>query len=160
MNKAIKNYSCAVGFMLIVLAFQSCTSEPDYKVTRQEVLDLHDKIMMDGGKAMGLKMQLDSVPLPHLKETNPALDTAAERQKIRGLVQDINNADGRMNDWMHAFDAELTGKSNKQKVDYLNAEKLKVVALDSLYKDVIGRSESYLKQFKLKADTTAAMRKM
>ncbi|RKR84159.1 hypothetical protein BDD43_4386 [Mucilaginibacter gracilis] len=140
-----------------ILCMAACQNEGDYKVIRKQVLDRHDQIMMDGEKAMNDKMMLDTLALSglaKLKAQQPSLDTAAEHQEIKRLTKKLDDADERMNDWMHNFKTDVDGKSNQQAVDYFNGQKTKIAQLDSLYKALLKEAAVYLQKFNLKADTT------
>jgi hypothetical protein len=135
---------------MAVLGLQACQNTQDYKAVRQEVMDAHDKVMMDGEIAITNKMKLDTLAgrLDSLKHIKVISDTLVEKQKINAIQLKLNHADDQMNDWMHKFDAELGSKSNEEAVLYFRAEKEKVNALDSLYKAAISESNTYLSRFK------------
>ena len=135
---------------LSLSVFQACQNTQDYKAVRQEVMDAHDKVMLDGEVATRNKMTLDSLAghLDSLSKIKVISDTLAERQKINAIQLQFSRADDRMNDWMHKFDAELGDKSNDEAVLYFKGEKEKVNSLDSLYKAAISESTSYLSKFK------------
>ncbi len=137
---------------LTVLGLQACQHVQDYKAVRQEVMDAHDKVMIDGEIAIRNKMKLDTLAscLDSLNKIKVISDTVAENQKITALQLKLNKADEQMNDWMHKFDAELGDKSNEEAVLYFKGEKEKVKSLDSLYKVAISESTSYLSKFKMK----------
>ena len=137
-------------FCLALFGLQACQNVQDYKAVRQEVMEAHDKVMMDGEIAITNKMKLDTLAarLDSLSKIKVISDTLAERKNINALQLKLNHADDQMNDWMHKFDAELGDKSNDEAVLYFKAEKEKVKSLDSLYKVAISESTSYLSKFK------------
>ncbi|EHQ31081.1 hypothetical protein [Mucilaginibacter paludis] len=152
MKKLIKLFFCFTG-----LALSACQNDPDYKAVRQQVLDQHDKIMMDGEKAMTFKMKLDTLAMSALakfKQQQPSLDTTAELQQLKTLSKKLNDADERMNDWMHNFKTDVDGKTNAEAVSYFNGEQVKIRQLDSIYKMVLKESADYLKRFNVKTDTS------
>ncbi|MDN5288525.1 MAG: hypothetical protein JWR38_4799 [Mucilaginibacter sp.] len=152
--KLLHQYLYITFFILLgALLLQACNSGPDYKVIRQQVIDVHDKIMGDGEKAMNNKTQLDTL---NLKKTDQTTDTLIERQQIRLLSKNLATADDQMSDWMHAFKMDFKGKTDAETVSYFNAEKLKVERLDSLYKSAISESDAYLKRFKGKPAAIAS----
>ncbi|MNY82604.1 hypothetical protein D3C86_2248100 [compost metagenome] len=57
-------------------------------------------------------------------------------------------AEDSMNDWMHKFEPDVTGKSNDEAIQYFEAEKAKIATIDSLYKVEIKVSGEYLSKFK------------
>lgn len=146
--KHIKFYQIAILF--VMLAFTSCSSEPDYKKVRQEVIDLHDKLMVDGEMAIRNKMALDTLSIQGLsaaKKSNPTLDTTAEKEHIKKLVAQLKTADDNMMDWMQDFKADIEGMNNAQAVTYFQSEKIKLVKMDSLYKIALDGSKHYLQKF-------------
>lgn len=154
MKKYFKYFAFPIFAGLLLIA---CQSEPDYKTVRQQVLDQHDQIMMDGEKAMSYKMKLDTLAmagLAKLKQQQSSLDTAAEHQQIKALTKKLADADEHMNDWMHNFKTDIDGKSNAEAVKYFNKEKIKIKELDSICKVVIKQSNDYLKKFNVKTDTS------
>jgi hypothetical protein len=145
--------------LLMVAILQACQSKPDYKTVRQEVLDVHDRIMMDSERAMNNKMKLDTLLASGIvaaKGTNPALDTAAEKQHAATLIKKLVSADDEMTDWMQKFKADIEGKSNEEAVQYFTNEKVKVQKLDSLYQALLAESGAYLRKLNTQPDTAHA----
>ncbi len=139
-----------------VFTLSACQSEPDYKAIRQQVLDQHDQVMIDGERAMSNKMKLDTLGtsgLAVLKKQQPDLDTAAERTQINALSRKLTDADDQMNDWMHNFKTDMDGKSNEESVKYFKGEKVKIQKLDSTYNAVLKESGAYLQKFNIRPDT-------
>ncbi|KEQ28261.1 hypothetical protein N180_01100 [Pedobacter antarcticus 4BY] len=134
----------------LTIGLLACKNGADYKVIRQEVLDAHDKVMLDGEVAITNKMKLDTLgtSLDSLVKIKVISDTLVERQKITALQAELNHADEQMNDWMHNFKADLEGKSKDEAAIYFKTEKEKVQSLDSLYQEAIKASEAYLSKFK------------
>lgn len=128
----------------------ACTQSPNYKQERDEVMKFHDVVMEDHGTLVNNQMKLDTLlhDLPALKQKNPALDTAKEKMVMRATLDRLNKAEELMNDWMHKFEPDVTGKSNEDAVKYFKDEKTKIVKVDSLYKAEIKLSDTYLAQFK------------
>jgi hypothetical protein len=141
-----------IAFILVIAALWfGCKNEPDYKVVRQQVMDHHDQLMIDGEIAIKNKMQLDTLSnegLKKLKLVDPTLDTLKEKQQIASLIQMLNKADEHMMDWMHDFQADIGQKNNAQAVAYFNGEKTKLNTMDSLYRIALKQSDDYLKRFK------------
>jgi len=138
----------------------SCKNKADYQTPRKEVLELHDKVMADGGKAENKEMQFDSLlksGLKQLKLNQPALDTAAARTQINALNKQLGNADEQMENWMHAYNNDFKGRTEQETIDYFTAEKGKISKVDSLYKDALKSAGTYLKQLKIKPDTSTHM---
>jgi hypothetical protein len=150
----------AAGSLLLAA---SCKHTPDYNQVKKQVLDLHDKVMADGGRAEGDEMQFERLlksGLKQLKIDQPSLDTAAVRAQLLLLNKNLGNADDRMENWMHAYNNEFKGKTDQETLDYFTAEKLKIEKLDSLYKEALKPSADYLKKLNIQADTGMGKMKM
>ncbi len=139
-------------FILLTVIVQSCLPGEDYSTIRREVLDAHDKTMMDAELAVKNGMELDmwADKLDSLKKQKIIADTFKERQQINDLRKKLDNVDQQMNEWMHKFDADVDGKSNKEAINYFKYEKKKLQSLDSLYKEALAESNIYLSKFKKK----------
>lgn len=138
------------GLFFICAAMACNQQKPNYKVVRDEVMKFHDVVMADHGRIVANQMKLDTLVrgLKEWKVRVPELDTAKEKMVIGTLLRDLGKAEDSMNDWMHKFEPDVTGKSNEEAVRYFTAEKAKIVAVDSLYKKEIGLSDQYLSKFK------------
>jgi hypothetical protein len=160
MKNLIKKCSGAVAVLTLCAALiTGCKSEPDYKAVRQQVMDLHDKVMGDGEKAVKNRMVLDTlsrVKLKELKQGKPDLDTAEEKSKIILLINKLTKADDNMMEWMHAFQPDIEGKSNGEAVKYFQNEMTKIKKLDGEYKQALDESDAYLKKFNLKPASSEA----
>lgn len=128
----------------------SCTQKVDYKTERDEVMKFHDVVMEDHGILVDNQMKLDSMlkNLPALKQKFPAIDTAKEKVVMTIALESLKSAESLMNDWMHKFEPDITGKSNEEAVTYFKAERQKIARIDSLYKGQIKASNLYLSQFR------------
>jgi len=136
--------------IVVVACNQQQKQETDYKVVRDEVMKFHDVVMADHGVIVNNQMKLDTLlkDLKGLKSKFPDVDTLKEKDAITALVKDLTKAEDSMNDWMHKFEPDVTGKSNEVAVQYFKEEKAKIAAVDSLYKKEIGLSNAYLEKFK------------
>ena len=152
------NFNITVCLLAFSLSIQSCNQEPDYKTVRQEVLDQHDKLMIDGEQVMALQRKLDTLSksgLKALKKAQPALDTLSEQQQIKSLSTALSTADDSMNNWMHSFNPDAEGKSNHDAVLYFKSEKVKVNQIDSLYQKAFTNTNLYLTRFNMHQDSSA-----
>jgi hypothetical protein len=142
---------------IALLIIQACNQEPDYKEVRKEVIEQHDKLMMDDERVMHNKMKLDTLALTLyiIKQQQPVLDTAQTLNEIKQLSNRLTAADEQMSEWMHHFNVDMEGKSNADAVAYFKAEKVKVQKLDSLYEQVLNESDAYLKRFNIKLDNAS-----
>ncbi|TCD00588.1 hypothetical protein EZ449_20280 [Pedobacter frigidisoli] len=129
------------GFCLSVILLGSCKSEPDVKAVKKEVLNIHDKLMMDGEKVVKNKMKLDSV----LKSDK--IKSAEDSIKLADLIVRLNKADENMMDWMHFFKDDFKGKSEQEDLDYYKSEMVKIRAVEDGYIKVTRESDSVLKVY-------------
>lgn len=136
--------------MLSIVAMAcSQTTTTDYKTERDEVMKIHDVVMGDHSAIVNNQMKLDTLlnDLKGLKVKYPEVDTLQEKEKIKGLIDDLSKAENLMNDWMHKFEPDVSGKSNEESISYFKAEHVKILAVDSLYKKEIKLSDEYLSKF-------------
>jgi len=138
------------GVLACAILAVACTPKPDYKAERDEVMKFHDVVMQDHGVVVNNQMKLDSLlkNLTGLKKSRPSLDTAAARKEMEQLKSSLGTAEDRMNDWMHQFEPDVTGKSNEEAIKYFKEEKSKITRIDSLYKQEIKTSGAYLDKLK------------
>jgi len=136
-------------FALAVIA-GSCTPAADYKSERDEVMKFHDVVMEDHGKLVDNQMKLDTLikSLSSVKTKYPAIDTLKEKKAMKDALQRLNTAEELMNDWMHKFEPDVTGKSDADAVAYFKAERIKIGRIDSIYKAEIRLSGDYLSKFR------------
>ena len=136
--------------IVAVACNQQQKQETDYKVVRDEVMKFHDVVMADHGVIVSNQMKLDTLvkDLKGLKLKFPEVDTVKEKEIINDLIKDLTIAEDSMNDWMHKFEPDVTGKSNDEAIQYFEAEKAKIATIDSLYKVEIKVSGEYLSKFK------------
>lgn len=138
------------GVLVLALMAIACTQNIDYKKERDEVMKFHDLVMGDQSVIVNNQMKLDTLlkDMKGLKLKFPDIDTLKEKETIKGLLTELTKAEDSMNDWMHKFEPDVTGKSNEESVKYFKAEKVKIEAVDSLYKKEIKSSGEYLSKFR------------
>lgn len=139
-----------LGILIIIIAFAACKPQTDYKTKRDEVIKLHDVVMADQGKVVSREIQITDIlkDLRTLKSKNPDIDTLLEKDSLHIIHARLSKADEAMNDWMHQFEPDVTGKSNEEAVQYFEAEKLKIQKVDTLFKQEIKAADAYLSKFK------------
>lgn len=141
-----------IAFIALIVA--ACTQQikdtTDYKAVRDEVMKFHDVVMGDHSVLVGNQMKLDTLlkNLSGLKTKFPDVDTVKEKEAILAMVKDLSKAEDDMNDWMHKFEPDVTGKTNEVAVQYFKDERKKIEVIDSLYKQEIKLSDEYLNKFK------------
>lgn len=140
-----------IGLILIAITGISCAQndKADYKAERDEVMKFHDVVMADNGVLISNQMKLDTLlhNMRDLKVKFPELDTLKEKQTIAAMLTELTRAEDLMNDWMHQFEPDVTGQSNEDAIKYFKSEKVKIAAVDSLYKKEIKTSGTYLSKF-------------
>jgi len=113
-------------------------------------MKFHDKVMEDHNKLVNNQIKLDEM-LKHLhllKQNFPAADTVKEKAAMKEVLGRLNHTEDLMNDWMHKFEPDVTGKSNEDAVKYFKGERVKIGHIDSIYKVEVKSSDVYLAQFK------------
>jgi hypothetical protein len=139
-----------LGIFAIAITAGACTPAANYKSERDEVMKFHDVVMEDHGKLIDYQMKLDTLlkNLPALKTKYPELDTLKEKEAIKDTQGRLNRAEDLMNDWMHKFEPDVTGKSDAEAVAYFKSERIRIGGVDSVYKSEIRLSNAYLSKFR------------
>lgn len=145
--KKMKRLNVAM-LCLITIFIISCKTEPDSKAVRQEVLNIHDKLMIDGEKVIKNKMKLDAILGSDQVKLSP--DSAIQKEKINGLIIRLNAADEKMMDWMHFFKDDFKGKTAQEDLDYYRSEMVKIRAVEDSYIKVTRESDSLLNVYRVK----------
>lgn len=133
MNRIIK-----LGFCVIGIVFSACKTDPDSKAIKKEVLNIHDKLMMDGEKVVKNKMKLDSV----LKSGK--IKIPKDAISVENLITRLNKADENMMDWMHFFQDDFKGKSEQENLNYYKSEMIKIRSVEDGFITVTKESDSVL----------------
>ena len=136
-----------VLYLVTTLLF-SCKTEPDSKAIRQEVLNIHDKLMIDGEKVVKNKMKLDKLLVSD--QIKLAQDSILQKQKINNLIIRLNAADEKMMDWMHFFKDDFKGKTEQEDLDYYKSEMVKIRAVEDSYIKVTRESDSLINEYQVK----------
>jgi len=140
-----------LAFFAIILLLNACTTEADSKAVRNEILNIHDKLMMDGEKVIRNRIKLDSV----LKsDTIKAINDSV---KIADLVGRLNAADEKMMDWMHLFKKDFKGKNEQENLEYYKSEMIRIRDVEDSYIKVTRESDSVLKVYKIVPDEKMKM---
>lgn len=123
-------------------ALYACSNNQDEeKKQLNEILAVHDKVMNESELAVKNKTQLDSL----VKKYNP--DTA-KTNKPAALSKQLDDADNAMENWMHQFNPDYTGKSHTQVMEYLHSQHLHLLQVDSLLNAANSQTASYLSKTK------------
>ncbi|KQS39827.1 hypothetical protein [Pedobacter sp. Leaf194] len=139
MEKSIISTIC-----LIILIFSACKTEPDSSAVKKELLNIHDKLMLDGEKVVKNRMALDSL----LKSGK--IKDAKDSTELADLITGLNKADENMMDWMHFFKDDFKGKDEKEALTYYKSEMVKIRGVEDNYIKVTRTSDSLLKIYNVK----------
>ena len=137
---------------LALLFFAACKTEPDANAVKKEVLNIHDKLMMDGEKVVKNRIKLDSI----LKSGK--IKSAVDSLKMSTLINQLNKADERMMDWMHFFKDDFKGKNEQENMAYYKSQMIKVRAIEDQYIQVTKVSDSVLRNYNIKSVETTEMK--
>jgi hypothetical protein len=143
MNRLNITMLCLISTLLF-----SCKTEPDSKAIRQEVLNIHDKLMIDGEKVIKNKMKLDALLVSD--QIKGAADSVIQKQKISTLITRLNAADEKMMDWMHFFKDDFKGKTAQEDLDYYKSQMVKIRAVEDGYIKVTRESDSLIRAYQVK----------
>ncbi|WP_316799370.1 hypothetical protein [Pedobacter frigidisoli] len=125
------------------LIFSGCNPEPDSNAVKKEVLNIHDKIMMDAGKVVKNRIKLDAV----LKSAE--FKAVHDSTRIGMLITRLSKAEENMVDWMHFFREDFKGKSEQEDLAYYKSEMVKIRAVEDEFITVTRESDSVLKVYKV-----------
>jgi len=128
-----------IALILIACTFSACKDEKaEEKAQLTEVLKVHDEVMGKSEAAVKNKMVIDSlIKQPNADTTKLARLTVLDKQ--------LNTASEEMENWMHTFNPDYTGKSHAEVMEYLHSQRLQLLKVDSLMKVAISQSTDYLK---------------
>jgi len=127
---------------LIASLFFSCKDNTrDEKALLNDILKVHDKVMMKDEALMKNKSRVDSL----LKL--PAKDTT-EKAALKSIGMKLTAADDTMGSWMNKFQTDMSGKSHDEVMKYYTDQKKQVTAVDSLVNTAIGDADKYFSTHK------------
>lgn len=123
-----------------LLLFGACTdTKKQEKESLNEVIKIHDEAMAKSEEVMKNKMFLDSV----VKVVN-----TKEQPQVTKVITQLETADKSMEDWMHQFNADNTGKSHEEIMTYLANQKTKVSEVNTQLNSAITQSNQFINTFK------------
>lgn len=124
--------------LILTGIFNACTSnKSEEKKQLDELLKVHDEVMGISEKAIKNKSTLDSL-IHYGKDTSEAVI----------LNKQLTTADEAMENWMHQFNPDYTGKSHTQVMEYLHSQHLQLLHIDSQLNTAIRQSNKYLLKVK------------
>jgi len=112
------------------------------KAALDTVISLHDKVMGNDELLLKNKALLDSMTK---KDT-----TALLKDTVSRYLSEVINADSAMDNWMHNFDPDMTGKLPEERMIYLHSQKKLITKVDSQVNAALSLSDQYLKKMKIK----------
>lgn len=128
----------------LILIFGACKTEPKANDIKKEVLNIHDKLMIDGEKVIKNRMALDlALKSKQIKSTQDSLN-------IADLIIRLNKADENMMDWMHFFKDDFKGKNEQEDLEYYKTQMIKIRAVEDNYIKITKESDSVLKIYNIK----------
>jgi putative SOS response-associated peptidase YedK len=127
-----------IAALLIACTFSACKDEKaEEKKTMDDVIKIHDKVMGKSEMIVQYKATLDSL-------TKVTTDSVMMVKAVN-LKKDLTTADAAMEDWMHKFNPDFTGKSHTDVMVYLQDQQVQIKRVDSLITNAIDKTGKYLK---------------
>lgn len=136
--------------MLFGLIAIACSSPNSNIQLQQEVLAVHDSIMPKMGTFVRDNLKIETLlnGMDSLKQIDPAIDTALEKEKLGTLQTNLQAANDSMTDWMHAFDPAQEDKKPEEIQSYLQQELEKIQALKETFVKAEEESKQVLEKYK------------
>jgi GTPase involved in cell partitioning and DNA repair len=123
-----------------ILLFNACTdTKKQEKDALEQVIKIHDEAMAKSEQAIKDKMLLDSIS---------KADNTVEQPEIKLVVSNLTTADKAMEDWMHQFNADNTGKSHEQIMQYLNDQQKQVSQVNQQLQTALSQSKQFISTYK------------
>lgn len=123
-----------------VILVSACTdTKKQEKDALNEVIKIHDEAMAKDEQAVKNKMLLDS-----LLKDKTITDTVQAHTAAKALTE----ADQGMEKWMHQFNADYTGKSHEQIMQYLNDQKKQVNQMNQHLNEAVNQSNQVITTYK------------
>lgn len=128
-----------IAAALVMLALSSCSDpKAKQKALLDDIIKMHDKAMSGEDKAQTQKMKLDTM----LKQ-NPALN-----QEGAFVKSDLMAADSTMEEWMHNFNPEYKGKSDREIEQYLNEQKKQLSKVEGQLQAANDKAAQFITKYK------------
>ena len=124
------------AFCLSGVLYACSNGQEEEKKQLNEILAVHDKVMGESELVMKNKITLDSL----VRKSN---DTSKTNKAVV-LSNQLKTADEAMEDWMHKFNPDYTGKSHTEVMEYLHSQHLHLLQVDSMLSAGINQSNNYL----------------
>lgn len=125
-----------VALCLTGLLYACSNNQEEEKKQLNEILTVHDKVMGESEHAMKNKIVLDSLARKY--------NDTSKTNKAVALSNQLKQADEVMEDWMHKFNPDYTGKSHNEIMKYLQSQHLHLLHVDSQLTAAINQSGDYI----------------
>lgn len=127
-----------ISFVFSLIILVSCQSkEKEIQLLNAEVIAIHDEVMPKMDEVMKLKSKLQQQLMSETIE-------APEKQKIQSLIIELEEADQAMMNWMRNYDSLMEGKTEEEKLSYLNTQKESIQSVKEKMLGAISQADSYL----------------
>jgi hypothetical protein len=127
-----------IATLLIACIFSACKDEKaEEKKTMDDVIKIHDKVMGKSELIVQYQATLDSL--------TKATTDSVMKVKAVNLKKELSTADAAMEDWMHKFNPDFTGKSHTDVMVYLQDQQVQIHRVDSLINNALDKTGKYLK---------------
>lgn len=123
-----------------MITLNACTdTKKQEKDALNEVIKIHDEAMAKDEQAVKNKMLIDS-----LVKDKMITDTVQSSATLKALTE----ADQGMEKWMHQFNADYTGKSHEQIMQYLDEQKKEVNQMNQRLTEAVNQSNQIITTYK------------
>ncbi|MES2277363.1 MAG: hypothetical protein V4592_15155 [Bacteroidota bacterium] len=127
-----------IALLLVACTFSACKDEKaEEKAKMAEVIKVHDNVMGKSELVVKYKSILDSL----VKTTT---DSGVIAKNLE-LKKELTTADDAMEDWMHKFNPDFSGKSHTDVMVYLHDQQSEINRVDSLISTAVDKAGKYLK---------------
>ena len=137
-------------FTLLLINLTACVDpKAEQKKLQEEVMAVHDSLMMDMGKLSNSKEKLSLIltKLDSIKTSQSSLDTSNLKTTIFDAKLSLTKADDAMMDWMNGFNPDYTNKSEQEVEVYLKNQKTKIEEVKTLFKNSLFTSDSIITKY-------------
>lgn len=133
---------------LSLLCLTACSSESNDEndALQKDVIAVHDEVMPLMGTFVRNEILIDSLlnNMPALIESDPSLDTNAQKVRLSDLKTKLESSTDAMNRWMQELSLDYEGMSDQEVKSYLEEEKRKVEKINQQFKETDAQSKEVL----------------
>lgn len=140
--------SLTIGSALNIAACKNNANQ--HVALQEEVIAVHDSIMPKMGTFVrdNLKVGILLTKMDSLKQADPSLDTAQEKEHLTKLKSKLSEVNEEMTDWMHNFEPAQEDKKLEEVEAYFKNELVKIKALKDKFKEAENESQRVLSKYK------------